>query len=629
MDKNTVIGFALIGLVLVGFSWLSRPTEEQLAIERQQRHQDSLAIVERENKAMELVYTQKESTSFTVARTEKVTSPFAEVLTGEDTYLTLENEKIEVRISHKGGRVSYVRLKEYDNYKGEPVVLFEEKESIFDFTLVTADKRAIPTKDAYFRAVQEPGEEGKSISMRLETNEGNAYLEITYKLAEGDYRLACIVRGIGLNGILSPETESLALVWQQDVRQQEKGKKFEDRYAGLFYRIVGGDVDNLSEAQDASEEPEGRLQWIGFKDMFFSAVLVADGGKGFGTPKLESTVLNTNGYLKHYKAAVTIPFDLQGKEASELTFYFVPNKYALLKAYDAEKEEAEKLKLSQMVSLGTSLFRWINQYFILPIFDFMGKYIDNYGLIIFLLTIIVKLILFPLTYKSYISTAKMRVLRPQVEEINAQYLGQDKAVERQRATMDLYNRAGASPMSGCVPMLLQMPILIALFMFFPSAFELRHESFLWAKDLSTYDALVTWDAHIPLITPYFGNHISIFCLLMTATQIVYTKFNMEMTATGQQQMPGMKPMMYLMPLMMMFFFNEYASGLTYYYFISTLITIGQTFIFRYTIDEEKLLAKLEQNKRKPQKRSGFMKRLEEAQKLQEEKLRQQKQQRKR
>jgi YidC/Oxa1 family membrane protein insertase len=627
MDKNTVIGFALIGVVLVGFSWLNRPSEEQLAIERQQRYQDSILFAERA-KAAELVHAQ-ELTSSSSIRSEMGSSPFANASTGEDTYLTLENGKIEVRISRKGGQVSYVRLKEYDNYKGEPVVLFEGKESVFDLTLVTAGKQVEHTKDVYFKSVQEPGQEGKSVSMRLEANEGEAYLEIAYSLAEEDYRLDCTVHGVGLNGVLLPETESLALVWQQDIRQQEKGRKFEDRYAGLFYRTAGGEVDNLSETQDASEEPQGRLQWIGFKDMFFSAVLVANKGKGFETPKLESTALQANGYLKHYKAAVALPFDLQGKEVSELSFFFVPNKYALLKSFDATKEEGEKLELAKMVYMGASLFRWINQYFILPIFDFMGKYIDNYGLIIFLLTIIVKLILFPLTYKSYISTAKMRVLRPQVEEINAQYPGQDNAVERQRATMDLYNRAGASPMSGCVPMLLQMPILIALFMFFPSAFELRHESFLWAKDLSTYDPLVTWTAHIPLITPYFGNHISIFCLLMTATQIVYTKFNMEMTATGQQQMPGMKSMMYLMPVMMMFFFNEYASGLTYYYFISTLITIGQTFIFRYTIDEEKLLAKLEQNKRKPQKRSGFMKRLEEAQKLQEEKLRRQKQQRKR
>jgi len=261
------------------------------------------------------------------------------------------------------------------------------------------------------------------------------------------------------------------------------------------------------------------------------------------------------------------------------------------------------------------------------LFNFLGQFIHSYGLLIFLLTVIVKLILFPLTYKSYMSSAKMRVLRPQVEELNAKYPGQDKAVERQRAIMELYSRAGASPMAGCVPMLLQMPILVALFMFFPSAIELRHQSFLWAHDLSTYDAIVSWNTYIPIITPYFGNHISLFCLLMTVTNIIYTKFNMEQTNTGQQQMPGMQAMMYMMPLMMLVFFNQYASGLTYYYFISTLITILQTIIFRYTIDEDKLLAKLEENKKKPMKKSGFMKRLEEAQKAQQAQLERQKQQR--
>ena len=314
---------------------------------------------------------------------------------------------------------------------------------------------------------------------------------------------------------------------------------------------------------------------------------------------------------------------MQGRQATELTYFFGPNKFALLKDLDEAQPEGQEWELEKLVPLGWGIFRWVNQYFIIPLFDFLGSFISSYGLLIFLLTVIVKLILFPLTYKSYISSAKMRVLRPQVEEINAKYPGQEQALERQKATMELYSRAGASPMSGCLPMLLQMPILIALFMFFPSAIELRHQSFLWANDLSTYDAIVSWEANIPLISTYFGNHISLFCLLMTITNIVYTKFNMEMTNTGQQQMPGMQMMMYLMPLMFLVFFNQYASGLTYYYFISTLITILQTIFFRFTINEEKLLAKLEANKRKPQKRSTFMKRLEEMQKMQEETLRKQ------
>ena len=322
-----------------------------------------------------------------------------------------------------------------------------------------------------------------------------------------------------------------------------------------------------------------------------------------------------------------MPFDLLGTQPTDLQFYFIPNKFALLSDYNDNLSGDDKLHLEKLVPLGWGIFRWVNQFFVIPLFDFLGKYINNYGWLIFLLTVIVKLILYPLTYKSYMSSAKMRVLRPQVEEINAKYPEQEQAMERQRQIMELYSRAGASPMSGCIPLLLQMPILIALFMFFPSAIELRHESFLWAQDLSTYDAIISWDVHIPLISTYFGNHISLFCLLMTITNIVYTKYNMEMTNTGQQQMPGMKLMMYLMPLMFLFIFNSYASGLTYYYFISTLITIAQTLVFRFTINEEKLLAKLEANKRKPLKKSGFMKRLEEAQRMQEEQLKRQQEQR--
>jgi YidC/Oxa1 family membrane protein insertase len=358
--------------------------------------------------------------------------------------------------------------------------------------------------------------------------------------------------------------------------------------------------------------------------MFFSTVLIAD-GEGFEAATLESALEPEDGkHLKHYKTATAVPFDIQGRESTDFTYFFGPNKYALLKEYDKGISAEDKLELDRLVYLGASIFRWMNKYLIIPVFDFFGRFSGNYGLIIFLLTLVIKIVIFPMTYKSYMSSAKMRVLRPQVEELNAKYPGESNAMARQKATMELYSRAGASPMSGCIPMLLQMPVLIAMFMFFPSAIELRHEAFLWAKDLSTYDAIVSWNTYIPLITPYFGNHISLFCLLMTVVQFVYNKFNMEMTNTGQQQMPGMKVMMSMMPLMFLIFFNQYASGLTYYYFISTLMTILQTLAFRFFINEEKLLAKLEANKKKPQKKSGFMKRLEEAQRQQEEILRKQK-----
>lgn len=623
MDKNTIIGFVLIGIVLFGFSWLNRPTPEQIEVQR--RYQDSIAQIEQakqaaieKQKADPMASFNNLPDSVKEARLADSFGSFAKAMTGTEEFITLENEKVAVKLSTKGGRVISATLKEYDNYKGEPLVLFDKNESVFDLALVTAANQRVNTKDMYFTPIK--GDHANAAVMRLQMNEGS-YLDFTYTLQPNDYRMDFSIKGTGLNGMLSPSTETLGMTWTQDIRQQEKGRKFENRYVGLYYKVENDDVENLSETGNDSKNVNETLQWIGYKDMFFSTVLVAK--KGFKEVKMDSRMYENGEYMKNFHTTATVSFDLNGAQTTDFQYFFLPNKYSLLNDYNDTLEDGQELRLEKLVPLGWGIFRWVNQYFIIPLFNFLGGFIDNYGWLIFLLTVIVKLILFPLTYKSYMSSAKMRVLRPQVEEINAKYPNQDQAMERQRQIMELYSRAGASPMSGCIPMLLQMPILIALFMFFPSAIELRHESFLWAHDLSTYDAIISWDAQIPLISTYFGNHISLFCLLMTITNIVYTKYNMEMTNTGQQQMPGMKTMMYLMPLMFLFIFNSYASGLTYYYFISTLITIAQTLFFRYTIDEEKLLAKLEANKRKPMKKSGFMKRLEEAQRMQQEQLKRQ------
>lgn len=632
MDKNTLIGFLLIGVVLFAFSWFNQPSPEQL--EAQRRQQDSIAKIEY---AQQLELQKKETNSESaaealdnlpdsvrVARLQNNFGVFADAMVGTEDFTVLENNLLEIRLSNKGGRVSSVRLKEYDNYEGKPLILFNDNDSKFDFTLVTSSNRVLNTGDLFFTPIKSNNPD--QIIMRLNTGDGS-HLDFTYTLKPDDYMVQFDIKGTELNGVLAPSTTSLDLLWEQKLIQQEQGRTFEDRYAAIYYKFMTDNVENLSETSDASKQISNRLKWIGYKDMYFSTVLIA-GNEGFESTTLDSKMYQSGEYLKNYKTTTSVPFDLQGREATNLRFYFGPNQFSLLQSFDKGIEKDNQLDLEKLVPLGWGLFRWVNQFFVIPLFDFLGKYIHNYGLLIFLMTVIVKLILFPLTYKSYMSSAKMRVLRPQVEELNAQYPGQDKAVERQRATMELYSRAGASPMSGCIPMLLQMPILIALFMFFPSAIELRHQSFLWAHDLSTYDAIVSWNTYIPLITPYFGNHISLFCLLMTITNIFYTKFNMEMTNTGQQQLPGMKIMMYMMPLMFLFMFNQYASGLTYYYFISTLITIVQTLIFRYTINEDKLLAKLEANKKKPQKKSGFMKRLEEAQKAQQAQLQKQQEQKK-
>lgn len=627
MDKNTIIGFILIGIVLFGFSWWNRPTPEQL--EAQQRYQDSIAQIElakqaelEKEKANPVESMASLPDSVLQARLQNNFGSFASKMTGSEEIVTLENEKVLVKLSSKGGRVLSAVLKEYDNYKGEPLTLFADNESAFDLSLITSVNQLVHTKDLYFTPVKGAG--SHQVIMRLDVSEGS-YLDFVYTLNPDDYKMDLSVKATGMNGILSPNMDALNLSWIQDIRQQEKGRTFENRYVELHYKVMGDDVDYLSASGNTSRSMDKDLYWIGFKDMYFSTVLVAD--EGFKKAQLDSQSHDNGEYLKTFHAQASVPFDLVGTKSTDFHYFFIPNKYALLKDYNDHVADGKELHLEKLVPLGWGIFRWVNQFFVIPLFDFLGGFIDNYGWLIFIMTVIVKLILFPLTYKSYMSSAKMRVLRPQVEEINAQYPNQDQAMERQSKIMELYNRAGASPMSGCLPMLLQLPILVALFMFFPSAIELRHESFLWAEDLSTYDAIVSWNAQIPLISTYFGNHISLFCLLMTITQIVYTKYNMELTNTGQQQMPGMKMMMYLMPIMFMFIFNSYASGLTYYYFISTVITIAQTLFFRYTINEEKLLAKLEENKKRPMKKSGFMKRLEEAQRMQQEQLKRQQEQR--
>jgi YidC/Oxa1 family membrane protein insertase len=628
MDKNTVIGFLLIGIVLFAFTWLNNPSPEQ--VEAQRRYQDSIARVEYIRQAEQQIREQQAvleedslqhlPDSVKNVQLQHTYGVFAGAMEGEEETVTLENDLLEVRISTKGGRLEYARLKEYVTHDSLPLILFQGKESTLDFTLVTATNRVVSTAGMFFTPVK--GNDPNSITMRLNVGEGS-YLDFAYSLKPDDYMLQYTIRGHGLNGILSPSANTLDLTWEQDIRQQEKGRKYEDQHTALYYKFLADDVEKLSEGKDQSEKVSNRLRWIAYKDKFFATVLISQ--DGFEATTLDSKLVSATGYLKRFKTIASVPFDLKGEEPTSLTYYLGPNQYTLLKAYDKGTEAGQELGLEELVPMSFSFLRVINQYFILPIFDFLGKYFAGYGLIIFLLTLIVKLILFPLTYKSYMSSAKMRVLRPQVEAINAKYPGQDKAMERQKATMELYSRAGASPMAGCLPMLLQFPILIALYNLFPSAIELRQQSFLWADDLSTYDAVIHWNAQIPLISTYLGNHLSLFCILMTAVNIVYTKFNMDMTNTGQQQMPGMKMMMYMMPLMFLFLFNQSASALSYYFLVSTLISIAQTLSFRFFINEEKLLAKLEANKKKPAKKSGFMKRLEEAQRQQQETLKKQQQ----
>ncbi len=602
--------------LLFGYSWLNQPTQEELA---QARYNDSIAKVQ----AIELqkmLDTKQEPIAEVLDSVEldaKIKSQygaFSQASQGESKKISLSNNLLDLEFNTKGGVLSKATLKEYSRYDSLPVVLFDESDNEFGF-IFKSSGRVVYTKDLYFtpQVISDT-----TLVMTLTSDEGSKF-NIKYTLPSDSYMVDVQITQEGMEKVLPHNMTNLDFTWEQKLRSQEKGRTFEERNSTLMYKRIGEDVDELSETGEDSENMQLGIKWIGFKNQFFSSVLIAD--KRFNGAQLYSKAIEgDSAYLKAYKAETSFEYNPINPEGPSYRIFLGPNLYPLLKSYDSGVEDSEELNLDNLVPLGWTLFRWINTILIIPVFTFLGQYIDNYGIIILLLTIIIKIIILPLTYKSYMSTAKIRVLRPQIEEINAKYPGNDKALERQRATMDLYSKAGASPMSGCLPMLLQMPILIAMFAFFPSSIELRGESFLWADDLSTYDAILTWDANIPVISWIFGNHLSLFCLLMTITNIVYTKINMDSQASGAQ-MPGMKWMMYLMPLMFLVFFNNYASGLSYYYFVSLLITILQTYAFRKFINEEKVLAKLKENQKKPRKKSGFMARLEEAQKRQEAMMR--------
>ena len=628
MDRNTIIGFLLMALVLFGYTWYMQPSPEQKAA--MQRYQDSLLQVENtrlaeindvETAATDPVEEMTVDEHTLRLRNEYVDfAPFAE---GEEKTITLSNPQVTLTFSTHGGRLTQAILNEYNTYDSLPVMLFNSENNAYGF-IFKAQGRTINTADLYF--VPELSADNRTLSMKLPFENGSSF-EVRYTLPEEGYMLDMKIYQNGMENILPRNTVDLDMYWSQMLRRQERGRMFEERNSALYYKFVGSDVERLSETKDEHESITTGLKWIGFKNQFFSSVLIAD--RKLNGARLESTVLpEDNTYLKSYKAETTVDYDPMSTEGPAFRFFLGPNLYPLLKSYDKGLDSDDKLQLPKLIPLGYKFFRWINTGIIIPIFTFLGKYFTNYGVIILLMTLIIKAVLMPLTFKSYMSSARMRVLKPQMEEINAKYPGQDKAMDRQRATMELYSNAGVNPMSGCLPLLLQMPILLAMFAFFPSSIELRQQPFLWADDLSSYDAIFTWDAYIPLITPYFGNHISLFCLLMTITNILYTKINMDSTGGGQQ-MPGMKLMMYLMPLMFLFIFNNYASGLSYYYFVSLLITIIQTYIFRKCINEEKVLAKLKENQKKPRKKSGFMARLEEAQRQQQAALKRQQQQRRR
>ena len=610
MDKNTLVGFILIGAVLIGFSIYNRPSQEEM--ERARRYQDSIQTIAQQEAAKLDAEAAAKSTQ---ALTLDSTSLFFGANQGTEQFTTLENNLVKVTFSNKGGRVVSATLKDYKDQQGQPLTLFNEKESAMNFAFEGKNENIL-TEDLFF---QPTNVTDSTITMRLQTTSAG-YIDFAYRLLPESYMVDFNVRANGMQNVFPAALKTVNIGWSQRARQQEKGFDFEQRYTSLTYKPVDDGSDYLSEMSDDKETFEEPMQWIAFKNQFFSSVLIAN--QNFENITLESVIQKEgSGYMKDYTADMTTFFDPTGKKATELQMYLGPNHFkTLLATNDLVINQEEDPELEDLVYLGWPLVREINRWFTINLFDWLSGWGLNMGLVLLLMTFIVKAIVYPATYKSYISSGKMRVLKPYIEKINAKYPNQEDALKKQQETMQLYSEYGVSPMGGCLPMLIQMPVFMALFFFVPNAIELRQESFLWAPDLSTYDDVINWGVNIP----FLGDHLSLFCLLFSVTNILNTWYMMKQQDTGQQQMPGMKIMMYLMPVMFIFIFNSYSSGLNYYYFISGLIGILTTIILRKTTNEPKLLAILEANKAKIKQQKGnkgtqggLMAKLEALQKEQE------------
>ncbi len=633
MDRNTIIGLLLIFVILIGYSIWQQPSPEE--IRRQQEIRDSIARVEQQRaKAIEEQEKEQARDENTAEQQESepqqqdeqgqpdesVLGPFTAASRGEDKDYTIITDKMEVKVSSKGGRISKVRLRNYQTYDSLPLVLFTKDSSRFNFAFFS-NNRTINTKDLYFKPVwltEEPynkkrieltGSDSLSFAMRMYPGgqgEGkDSYIDFVYTFYGDQYMLDFDVEFINMNDYIANNVSYLNLDWYAELKRHDKSLRNVGNGATVYYRFADEDVENLSETDDRDEETiSTKLKWVAFKQRFFSSVLIADNAFDNAelltvdeTPDVEGEKEKGH-YLRTMRAQFGIPYTPSEKLEVPMKFYFGPNKYNILKKHD--------IGLEELIPLGWGILSWINRFAVIPVFNFLEGFNINYGIIILILTILLKLVLFPIAYKTYKSQAKMRVLKPEIDELSKKFPKKEDAMKKQQATMSLYKKAGVNPAAGCVPMLLQLPILIAMFRFFPASIELRQQSFLWATDLSSYDSILS----LPFSIPFYGDHVSLFTLLMTASTILYTKMNSEMMGSSNQQMPGMKTMMYIMPVMLLFFLNNYASALSYYYLLANLITFGQMFLIKRSIDEDKIRKQIAQNKKKPVKKSKWQQRME-------------------
>ncbi len=617
MDKNTIIGLVLMAAVLIGFSWYNTNQERNLQSNQTEQTTTQKAADNKQQSAADKAPLAK-------ATTDSTDIFYASTKDQKPATIELKNHKVTVKISTKGGAISEVRLNEYKSYKDfeakkeNPLLLYSAKDAGLNFKLDTKEG-TLDFSDYYFTPINQTD---STVTMRLAASNG-ASIDVDYKLLADNYLVNFTVKANGLQKYLPSTTQTIQMDWHDRVAQQEKGFYFENMYSTLTYKKHDDDTEKMSENETKEESVTQSVDWIAFKNQYFSSVLLA--AEPLKNVNVKSEQLEEgSGYLKNYSANMSAAFDASGTKPSKFQFYFGPNNYRLLQSMDDYKVSEHDNDLQGLVYLGWPIVKWINRFFTLYVFDFFTRLGLPMGIVLLLITLLLRVIVYVPTRKSFLSSAKMRVLKPKVDEIAAKYPKQEDAMKRQQETMSLYSQYGVSPMGGCLPMLIQMPIWIAMFNFVPNAIELRQQSFLWADDLSTYDSLVSWNTNIWGL----GNHLSLFCLLFCATNLLYSFMTMRQqreTMSGEQaqQMKMMQWMMMLMPLFFFFMFNKYSAGLNYYYFISLLFSALTMWYLRKTTDDKKLLAKLEANyqanKNNPNKKpSGLAARLEALQKQQEE-----------
>ena len=615
MNKDTIIGFVLIALVLIGFSWWNQPSAEQIEAAKKQ---DSIETVMKEQaeKAQKDAAAQAAKSQSNAADSSAIdtTALFRSALTGTSQQVVLKNDKLQLTLDTKGGVIRKAVIKNFKSIDGaNDVTLFDKADQNLNFMLAGKQENIV-TGDLFFT----PSEQTDStVTMKAQAQNGGE-IALKYRLGK-DYLLSLTFETKGLANVFPPSYKEMEIEWTDHCRQQEKGYSFENRYTSIYYKEVSGGTDKLSESGDNQEKTEEPTDWVAFRNQFFSVALIAKDNFATGAELSNTMDEKGSGYLKYFDAKLKTAFDPTGKNASEFEMYIGPNDFRLIKDVEEQSAFGKDLDLEQLVDLGWWLLRWINRWFTLYVFDWLTGFGFNMGIVLILITILLKVITFPMVKKSYMSSAKMRVLKPKFEEATKQYDKPEDQMKKQQEMMSLYSKYGVSPLSGCLPMLIQMPIWLAMFFFVPNAIQLRGESFLWMDDLSTYDPIVEWGTNIWGI----GDHLSLTCILFCAAQLIYTWISMrqqkdQMVGQQAEQMKMMQWMMYIMPLMFFFIFNDYSSGLNFYYFISLFMSAAIMWTLRKTTNDEKLLAILEANyqanKNNPKKASGLAARLEAMQK---------------